>query len=56
MLAEASKWLIDDIAEWLMKFGINAGLILTITRSGTAKEELIQLLNAYLDLGCPQTV
>jgi adenosine deaminase len=55
-LTEALKWLIDDIEEWSVKFRIKAGLILTVTRGATAKEELSQLINAYQDLGCPETV
>ena len=53
---QSLQWLIDDISIMQNKYGIKAGLILTISRSPFAKQNLARLLTAYQEIGCPELV
>ncbi len=55
-IKKALAWLIDDIDNLSDKYGIKAGLIMTVNRGGYALEHLSQLLEAYKCLKYPQTV
>ena len=53
---QSMQWLIDDISFMQYKYGIKAGLILTVSRSPFAKQNLEHLLTAYKEIGCPELV
>lgn len=55
-LDKAMSWLIEEIEISSYKYGIKAGLILTVSRGNHANEHLKELLQAYKKLDFPKCV
>lgn len=53
---EALEWLLEDIEACSCKYGISAGIILTVTRGEYAPNHLTALLEAYKKLGRPKSI
>lgn len=53
---KALSWLIEEIELASSKYGINAGLILTVSRGDYSADNLNALINAYKSLGEPKSI